>query len=82
MPMAVRRHISASASLSVHLNIQACGGHKSTLGIVPQMPITLFFEILAWGSLIGWAYWPASSRDALVGVSGEYESASPCSDLT
>lgn len=38
----------------------------------------LIFETLAWGSPIGWAHWPASSRDALVCVWG-YEPASPCS---
>lgn len=51
--MEVRSHISASASMSVCLDMHAHGGQKSTLGIVPQMPVTLFFETLAWGSLIG-----------------------------
>lgn len=70
--MEVRSHISVFASLSVFLSldVHAHGGQKSTLGIVPQMPITLFFEILVWGSLIGWAQCPVSSRDALVCVYG------------
>lgn len=47
-------------SVPLSLDMHACVGQKSTLGIVPQMPITLFFETLAWGSLIGWAHWPGA----------------------